>query len=430
MASKHEIKEQLDKYYEEYQKNSDLNLGKSKEVDELLKEYYSCKDISANDLAFEIARFSKSICNYLFDYIIKTCKAEADSVDEIITALFNTEEDNKLKKQFYIQKYVNIAIIIIASGHNPKSKYKTLPTIVVKIAKSINKDNFNRFYHLINKTSGSIFKIEYSNDLDIGAIWNAVNLVYKDLSKSQYYTMIYNWALKYGFITSEPKTSPAEEQPTDNPADAGDDTKPVNEEPHQKEAAEKGIATEAKAENTILEEQSPSESVPVESEQLINKIENESKLIKNAVAAGEMAVKEVITKLRNEIACYANNQETAASMRERIAALEAELRAEKEKQAALKLAAIEHEKKEQEYTGKIAELEAQLKEAFEHNDRESSLEAEKLRTELTRSLQLCYDDWLEYEQAEFSENNYESLQSIIKQVFKALDKINIKFKGE
>lgn len=41
-----------------------------------------------------------------------------------------------------------------------------------------------------------------------------------------------------------------------------------------------------------------------------------------------------------------------------------------------------------------------------------------------------YEDWLEYEFSDVSEVNYESLQVIIKKVFRTLERSGIDFKGD
>ena len=40
-----------------------------------------------------------------------------------------------------------------------------------------------------------------------------------------------------------------------------------------------------------------------------------------------------------------------------------------------------------------------------------------------------YEDWLEYEFSDVSEDNYESLQAIIKKIFRSLERNGIDFKG-
>lgn len=76
------------------------------------------------------------------------------------------------------------------------------------------------------------------------------------------------------------------------------------------------------------------------------------------------------------------------------------------------------------------ELDSKLNDAYAINSRESSLEAEKIRSELKKAFAFLYEDWLEYEFSDVSENNYESLQAIIKKIFRSLERNGIDFKGK
>ena len=76
-----------------------------------------------------------------------------------------------------------------------------------------------------------------------------------------------------------------------------------------------------------------------------------------------------------------------------------------------------------------AELDSKLNDAYAINSRESSLEAEKIRSELKKAFAFLYEDWLEYEFSDVSEDNYESLQAIIKKIFRSLERNGIDFKG-
>ncbi len=79
---------------------------------------------------------------------------------------------------------------------------------------------------------------------------------------------------------------------------------------------------------------------------------------------------------------------------------------------------------------KNAELDSKLSEAYSINSRESSLEAEKIRSELKKAFTFLYNDWLDYEFSDVSEDNYESLQAIIKKTFRSLERSGIDFKGK
>lgn len=78
---------------------------------------------------------------------------------------------------------------------------------------------------------------------------------------------------------------------------------------------------------------------------------------------------------------------------------------------------------------KNAELDSKLNNVYTINNRESSLEAEKVRSELKKAVSFLYEDWLDYEYSDVSEENYESLQAIIKKIFRSLERNGIDFKG-
>ena len=74
-------------------------------------------------------------------------------------------------------------------------------------------------------------------------------------------------------------------------------------------------------------------------------------------------------------------------------------------------------------------LDQKLNDAYSINSREASMEAEKIRSELEKEFSFFYEDWLEYEFSDVSEDNYESLQAIIKKIFRSLDRNGINYKG-
>ena len=73
-------------------------------------------------------------------------------------------------------------------------------------------------------------------------------------------------------------------------------------------------------------------------------------------------------------------------------------------------------------------LDSKLNEAYSINSRESSLEAEKIRSDLKKAFAFLYEDWLEYESSDVTQDNYESLQAIIKKIFRSLERNGINFK--
>ena len=81
-----------------------------------------------------------------------------------------------------------------------------------------------------------------------------------------------------------------------------------------------------------------------------------------------------------------------------------------------------------ELENKIQELEDKLTNAYSINAREASMEAEKIRDNLSKQFTFLYEDYQEYIGSNVSEENYLSLLAILKKVFRALERNGIKFK--
>ena len=81
-----------------------------------------------------------------------------------------------------------------------------------------------------------------------------------------------------------------------------------------------------------------------------------------------------------------------------------------------------------ELENKIQELEDKLTDAYSINAREASMEAEKIRDNLSKQFTFLYEDYQEYIDSNVSEENYLSLLAILKKVFRALERNGIKFK--
>lgn len=127
-------------------------------------------------------------------------------------------------------------------------------------------------------------------------------------------------------------------------------------------------------------------------------IENKSLTVKNDELERQIA--ETRTKLQENIQSLSSVKAENSDLRQKVASLES----------------------------KIAELDSKLNDAYSINSRESSLEAEKIRSELKKAFSFLYEDWLEYEFSDVSEENYESLQAIIKKIFRSLERSGINFK--
>lgn len=72
-----------------------------------------------------------------------------------------------------------------------------------------------------------------------------------------------------------------------------------------------------------------------------------------------------------------------------------------------------------------ARLNTALDNAYSINAREASMEAERIRATLHKDFSYLYDDWCEYTEAPATDINYQTLNVIIKKMFRALRRVNI-----
>lgn len=401
MADLNEVKTQLDSYYQEYKDSkNNLNGAKTKAAASLIAEIALSKDGSPREAAAELVRFSADVANEFFVTVTKSKSVSIEMIDEILKELRATEKDSKLL-QYYVSKYVFAVSAIMKYHKEASANSSQLPRLVAFIAVFAVKSekNLAKFSKLIKTTNGGIFKLEYSNTpkSSLVNIWNASNKIYPDISKAEYSSLITEWAEKYGFI----KTGVSEKQPTSNNITAA------------APAAEQKKAEE----NTVVSTEKNDDIIAAVSDMLspirnaVEKIQEE--IIKNRNLELEISI------LKNKL----NDTESKllqaeSSLKERNNSLADEKRANEELKNKISTLADQN-----------SELDAKLSDAYKINSREASLEAEKIRTELGKAFAFLYEDWLEYEFSEVSEENYESLQAIVKKAFRSLDRNGIKYKG-
>lgn len=401
MADLNEVKTQLDSYYQEYKDSkNNLNGAKTKAAASLIAEIALSKDGSPREAAAELVRFSADVANEFFVTVTKSKSVSIEMIDEILKELRATEKDSKLL-QYYVSKYVFAVSAIMKYHKEASANSSQLPRLVAFIAVFAVKSekNLAKFSNLIKNTNGGIFKLEYSNTpkSSLVNIWNALNKIYPDMSKAEYSSLITEWAEKYGFI----KTGVSEKQPTSNNITAA------------APAAEQKKAEE----NTVVSTEKNDDIIAAVSDMLspirnaVEKIQEE--IIKNRNLELEISI------LKNKL----NDTESKllqaeSSLKERNNSLADEKRANEELKNKISTLADQN-----------SELDAKLSDAYKINSREASLEAEKIRTELGKAFAFLYEDWLEYEFSEVSEENYESLQAIVKKAFRSLDRNGIKYKG-
>lgn len=383
-----EIKAELDKFYQEYRNNKNtLNKTKEASVAKLIIDINSSKDGCYHDIAIELARFSAEVTRRFFDTLTKSENIQV--IDNILKELLATDTDAKLS-QYYVSKYASAIISIMKNCKENALKSSLLPELVCFIARfAVKSDkNKNKFYNIINNTMGDIFKLDYSGikRKSLLNVWNAVNSIYPDLSKAKYESFIVEWGKKYGFIeavrTEDKKVTPKEN--TNN-----NTLKRSSEHESIVAVVTELISPISKAVDSIQGEISKSREIGIENFNLKNKIKNlECQLAEQSIQLQNINQSLISVRSEND------------NLKKQIATLES----------------------------KNAELDNKLKDAYSINSRESSLEAEKIRFELKKAFKFLYEDWLEYENSDVCEANYESLQAIIKKIFRSLERNGIDFK--
>ena len=487
MDNINDIKAQLDNFYQEYKDNKNtLNGSKTKAVSKLIVDLVSSKDGTSHDGAMELARFSAEVSAIFFETLIKNKILPLTKIEDVLEELLATDTDPKLS-QYYVSKYSSAIVLIIKCYKNEAYQSSILPKLVIFMARfAIKSDkNKNKFYNLINNSAGEIFKLNYtsiSKDSLVN-IWNAVNNIYPDLTKATYVSLIREWAVKYSFITASvseeqistdnkmkieesvvAKEAPAAVQTQDKAESVN--TTPENEEPKasvtdtaisEKEeklpivtestkadmpADKPAASTDEKASNhtsdTAASEKAPDKkgSVQILYERLKRDMNKEQEAIITAIVDKIKPISKAVSSIQGEISQSRELGIENATLKAKNEELERQLGEMRtrlqENSQSLSSARVENSDLKQQVASlecKVAELDNKLNDAYSINSRESSLEAEKVRSELKNAISFLYEDWLEYEFSDVSEENYESLQAIIKKIFRSLERNGIDFKG-
>lgn len=488
-----EIKEKLDVIYKDYKNNrSQLNGKKTTMVAKLIVEMTFSENVNLSNVATELARFSADVAKIYFDSLTKSVNIPIEVLDEVLKEWYATYKDSKLS-QHYVQKYVIAVTAIIKNYKDKSSKSTQLPRLVAFIAQfAVKSDKYrSRFQTLTDNTMAGIFMLDYSNisKNSLVNVWNATKAIYPDLSKAKYESFISEWAVKYGFITSttpeEPtstdskvkieesvvaKETPKEEAsvavqppvkiesvtpttkkeepktPITNTAVSEKEDKPISV-PESKKfdaPAEKSVAiADEKAASTNTSEAAVSEKAPAKKssvqvlyERLKRDMDKEQEAIITAFTDMITPVGKAFESIQGEISKSREIGAENVSLKAKIADLERQLSEQRNRFQTVNQSLMASRTENEELKIKVtalesqnAELDSKLNDAYAINSRESSLEAEKIRSELKKAFAFLYEDWLEYEFSDVSEDNYESLQAIIKKIFRSLERNGIDFKG-
>lgn len=418
MADLNEIKKRLDILYDKYKKNkSQLNNSESKEASTLIVKMTVSSDSSISLVVNELARFSADVCNLYFTRLSQIVMPSVELLDELISAFIATDTD-KSKSQHYIQKYVFIVTSVIKGYNNVAFESRQLPKLIHIIAHSAIKSEKSKikFNNLIFESKGMIYLLDFieSDKKDLENIWNVTNTLYPKLNKKNK-DYVKEWARKYGFMKSEPA------------------------EPEKQTAVTESCNIKAK-EEIVTEEVNPiAENAVTEDcissalqklyEDINTKITVESESLRSTVNEAVSPLQETMDNFRKELYRVSELATVNIGLQNKITELEQQLKEASQRIYADSDSKTVIEAEKNILKEKVRELDEKLKEAYSINSRESSLEAERIKNDIFKSLTLCYEDWLEYETSDYSEENYESLKAIIKRIFRAVEKNGINLKG-
>lgn len=481
-----EIKEKLDVINQEYKNNkSQLNGEKTRMAAKLIVEMTFSNEVNPADVALELSRFSADIVNIYFESLTKSAAIPLETLDEVLKEFLLCDKDVK-KSQYYVQKFVFAITSIMKNYKDMALNSKQLPQLTVFIARFAVKSDMHRkkFQTLITNTMGRIFMLNYSNvkKKSLINIWNATNNIFPDLSKANYVTIISEWGKKYGFI--EDSTSKAlvkqdtsvkiEEVIVANEATAGSTQSDQKQEAITSNKPETNSAGKAstpsddkredktpaasnvdnlstaekpaeKGEESIKNDNAsaptpdktrPKSTGQVLYERIKKDMDKEQEAIITAFTDMITPVGKAFESIQGEISKSREIGAENVSLKAKIADLERQLSKQRDRFQTVNQSLMASRTENEELKIKVAflesqnsELDSKLNDAYAINSRESSLEAEKIRSELKKSFAFLYEDWLEYEFSDVNEDNYESLQAIIKKIFRSLERNGIDFKG-
>ncbi len=484
-----EIKEKLDAIHQEYKNNkSQLNGEKTRMAAKLIVEMTFSNEVNPTDIALELSRFSADIVNIYFESLTKSATIPLEMLDEVLKEFLLITDRNVKKSQHYVQKFV-FAITSIMKIYKEKAlKSKQLPRLTIFIARFAVKSDMHRkkFQTLINNTMGGIFMLDYSNikKNSLVNIWNATNSVFPDLSKAKYESFIIEWGKKYGFIEDIAVETPVKQDNSvkiekvivsnEAPAESvkqteKQDTATVNDtvttansesdassrDNTNKEDKETQVApkeetmTTDDTATTVPEKAmkkayaTPTPEKELPSEKAVKKLyisikrdmDKEQEAIITAFTDMITPIGKAFESIQGEISKSREIGAENVLLKAKIEDLERQLSEQRSKlqdvNHSLMTAKTENDELKKQISvleSQNSELDSKLNDAYTINSRESSLEAEKIRSELKKAFAFLYEDWLEYEFSDVSEDNYESLQAIIKKIFRSLERNGIDFK--
>ena len=394
-----EMKEQLDSIYIDGYKNKNNKISKEdcNKVCDILIEISKNNDYSFSLVTDELARFPQDLSEVFFEMYAKQHSNNVKKVDEAILAFTKTDNDSSRSRN-YIFKYISLLIGILKDCNETLYASDMMPQLVIKISNA----NSN-FENLVKRTKGNIYKLNYNDYKEkTKNLWYKTKDVLKKNLSEECVSNITDWAKKYGYDLPAKNV----ESISGNKLKENNGSKAVNQ---------------------------TAKPIPVDknnSDSVINELHSETNKTIEAVTKNTDSLKSAIFSLKKDFDKILELTKTNTLLNEKILQLENEIKETKKICTELEEKYEKLEEEKNTLSDENLELNKQLKEIIELNKRESSLEAERLKHNISKSLELSYENWCDYVDAECSDDNYESLKAILKSIFRILERNNIDFKGE
>lgn len=442
MENKVEIKEKLEELYHKY-KNNKNKLNKEQTVNAaiLLKELAVSEETTY--AAKQLARFTEGVSREFFSVLTADGSVSDEVVYEMLDLIIEVyqKENNQQNKNNMLGKFLAAAESILKNNREIACSSTQLPIMISLAAQAaFSLDTLmNKFRAFVVNSEGGLYLLDYSgvSEYAIGNIWSITNKIYPDILRSKYLALITQWAEK-NHIDIPNADSSAKTEIKEQKA-------PLLTKSEKKEDSALSQKTISASEKTVPVNEPGSSEINIDNEadkciafpgnmpEVIAR-----KTIEDVISAVNTSADSVIKSVAEMFAKANDDREKAAEcdrLRSRLSESEKKITEQesiitelREKNSASVSKCEGAIKKSEELEAQNAELEEKLREAYSINSREESLEAEKIRSELKKAFMYLYEDWLDYEFSDVSEENYESLQAIIKKIFRVLERNGIDFK--
>jgi len=447
-----EIKKQLDDIYTEFRSknNPKLSMTKVNTIVQLLLAMSRTNNATENDVAKELSRFTSLVCCRYFEALSKSTSTNVEIIDSVITELLKINTD---KAQFanYAKKYSMTTVNLFNNSNTNIFKSKGISKFVIFIVKNTKTDfQKKEFEELIEKTDGNIYRVDYSeyNHSALFDLYQLTKSIYPDLNNCKYHNEISEWATKYDFSMNSHenkivenntvvKSSTVEKTVNSNEAvetrtqASIENTKINDAELSSDDKTDKSSNTTRDDKSSCDKETGENSPVAVklDNSEVLSLVSGEGKKTRELISKELISLQNTVNSFKAELSRSMEIANTNAMLQRKIEKLESDLETVKQVNAAQRASLEQITKEKSEIEEKASEFEEQLRKAFDLNNRETENKADKVKFDILNSVKLSYENWTEYESAECSEDNYESLKAIIKAIFRGLERNGINVKG-